>query len=90
MTCSPAHRVHCSPAHEALVAEYRDARQWWEDAFEAGTNETYRPGIIGEQRLASRRGGRNEVVDFVEASPPVTFRAWLEGNAGRNRDPLAE
>jgi hypothetical protein len=26
MRCSPRHRVHCSPAHAALVGEYRDAR----------------------------------------------------------------
>lgn len=90
MSCSPRHRLHCSPAHETLVAEYRDGRQAWEDAFEAGTNETYRPGVIAEQRRASRRGGRNEVVDFVEGSPPLTFRAWLEGSAGANRDPSAE
>lgn len=90
MTCSAAHRKWCSADHEALVAEYRDARFAWEDLFEASTGETYRPGIIAEQREASRRGGRNEVTDFVESTPPITFRAWLEGNAGRNRDPWGE
>lgn len=85
--CSRAHGKWCSPAHVALVGEYRDARFAWEDRFEAGTGTTYRAGIIAEQRHASRRGGRNEVVDFVDTDPPVTFRDWLVGSAGRNACP---
>ena len=35
--CSPRHRLHCSPAHRQLVADYRAARQAWQDAAEAAT-----------------------------------------------------
>lgn len=75
--CSSAHRKGCNPWHARLVGEYRDARDAWEQAFEVGTASTYRLGIIGEARRATRRGGRNEVVDFVDSSPPVVFRDWL-------------
>lgn len=88
--CSRPHRRHCSPDHAQLVSDYRDARCAWEEAFEAGTSSTYRRGIIRDARRASRRGGRNEVVDFVEGVPPVTFREWLVAQAGRNRDPEGE
>lgn len=70
--------------HRQLVESYRDGRRAWEDEFEDTTGTTYRPGIIEEQRRAERRGGRNEVGDFIEAHPPPTFRDWLEANAGRS------
>lgn len=78
-------RVGC--LHRESVENYRAGRAAWEEAFEEATGSSYRPGIIAERQRAERRGGRNEVGDFVESTPPPTFRAWLEGRAGHNQEP---
>lgn len=73
--------------HRASVEDYRAGRAAWEEGFETATGQSYRPDIIAEQQRAERRGGRNEVADYVESSPPPTFRAWLEGHRNRNQEP---
>lgn len=61
-----------------LLAEYRAARDQWEINFDLTTGYTYRPGIIAEARAKSRRGGRNEVCDYVDEHPPPVLAEWLE------------
>jgi hypothetical protein len=69
---------------EALFAEYRAARDQWVTMFDLTTGRTYYPGIIAEARMKSRRGGRNEVCDYVDEHPPPVLGEWLEQwNAAR-------
>ena len=63
---------------DELLAEYRAARDQWEIEFDLTTGYTYRPGIIAEARAKSRRGGRNEVMDYVDEHPPPVLAEWLE------------
>lgn len=58
--------------------EYVYAREKWERDFETATNKTYRPGIIARERAKTKRGGRNEVCDFVDEHPPPMWRYWLQ------------
>lgn len=67
---------------EHVVQTYRDARDAWEAAFEAATHQTYRLGLISVERRRERRGGRREVTDFIESSPPPMLRDFLVGMAG--------
>lgn len=85
MPCPPRMRgCRQDCLHRRLVEDYRDARQAWEDQLEDATGHTYVPGLVTQQRRAARRGGRNEVDDFVEAVPPVTFRdALVDARKGR-------
>lgn len=61
---------------------YSPAREQWEIDFDLHANATYRPGIIERERRKTRRGGRNEVTDFVAAHPPPTLKAFLLAYAG--------
>lgn len=67
---------------EFVMAAYSPAREAWEQAFEEATHQSYRPGIIAESRRETRRGGRNEVMDFVTEHPPPTLKAFLTEYAG--------
>lgn len=67
---------------EFIMEMYSPAREQWEVAFDLGANATYRPGIIAEAQRKTRRGGRNEVTDFVADNPPPTLKAYLLANAG--------
>ena len=71
---------------EELLAEYRAARDQWEIEFDLKTGYTYRPGIIAEARAKSRRGGRNEVTDYVDEYPPPVLSEWLEEWHGARRE----
>lgn len=75
---------------EPLLQEYRDARHAWEQLFEAETQRTYVPGIIERELRKSRRGGRNEVSDFVEQHPPPMLRYWLEQLPRTMQDQLSD
>lgn len=70
-----------------LIGAYRDARDAWELRFETECNQTYRRGIIQRELRKARRGGRNEVYDFVEKDPPPLFRDWLTEWAESQREP---
>lgn len=73
-----------------LVNAYRDARDRWEVRFDVEVGVSYRPGIIREYERKSRRGGRNEVTDWVAENPPPVFRDWLvEWHASR-REPCED
>lgn len=63
---------------------YSPARDQWEVQFDLQANCTYHPGIIEREARKTRRGGRNEVTDFVSRNPPPTLRDYLEANAGMN------
>jgi hypothetical protein len=71
---------------DELLAEYRAARDQWEIEFDLKTGRTYRPGIIAEARAKSRRGGRNEVTDYVDEYPPPVLSEWLEEWHGARRE----
>lgn len=64
--------------HEELLNEYRAAREMWEIHFDLTCSKTYYPGIIEEHRQKARRGGRNEVCDYVDEHPPPVLAEWLE------------
>lgn len=69
---------------EELLAEYRAARDQWVINFDLETGRTYYPGIIDDERRKARRGGRNEVTDYVDEFPPPMFKDWLaEWHAAR-------
>jgi hypothetical protein len=80
--CSPRHRGRCSADHLWLVESYRDARDAREALRESGSSvgaaHSYGSDVAAYQL---------EPDDFAAAYPPVTFRDWLVGNAGRNRHP---
>lgn len=67
---------------EYIMSAYSPAREQWEIDFDSGANATYRPGIIADAQRKTRRGGRNEVTDFVAANPPPTLKDYLLANAG--------
>lgn len=67
---------------ELVTSAYRSARTAWEARFETETGETYQPGIIGRERCAERRGGRREVTDYLDHSPPPTLGQFLTGYSG--------
>lgn len=69
---------------DELLAEYRAARDQWEIEFDLKTGHTYRPGVIEHWRRKAKRGGRNEVMDYVDEYPPPVLAEWLEEwNAAR-------
>lgn len=69
---------------EALLTEYRYARELWENDFERVTGYTYERGLIERERIKERRGGRREVTDFVDENPPPMYADWLrEWHASR-------
>lgn len=72
---------------DALLIEYRYAREKWENDFETATNKTYRPGLIKVERRKARRGGRREVTDFVDENPPPMFTDWLRQWHESRREP---
>jgi hypothetical protein len=74
---------------EALLEEYRAARDQWEINFDLTTGYTYRPGIIAEARAKSRRGGRNEVCDYVDEHPPPVLSEWLQSWHAARREQAA-
>jgi hypothetical protein len=74
---------------EELLAEYRAARDQWRIRFDLTTGYTYRPGIIAEARAKSRRGGRNEVTDYVNEHPPPVLGEWLRAWHGARRERVA-
>ena len=63
---------------DELFAEYRAARDQWVTMFDLTTGHTYRPGVIEQWRRKSKRGGRNEVMDYVDEHPPPVLAEWLE------------
>lgn len=63
---------------DELLAEYRAARDQWEINFDLTTGYTYRPGVIEHWRRKAKRGGRNEVCDYVDEHPPPVLSEWLE------------
>ena len=67
---------------EFVMAAYSPAREAWEQQFEAATHTTYSAGCINDARRETRRGGRNEVTDFVTEHPPPTLKAFLVEYAG--------
>jgi hypothetical protein len=71
---------------EELLAEYRAARDQWEIEFDLKTGHTYRPGVIEHWRRQSRRGGRNEVTDYVDEHPPPVLGEWLREWHGARRE----
>lgn len=75
---------------DALLTEYRYAREQWELRFETATNMTYRPRIIERELRKADRGGRNEVYDFVEQDPPPMFRDWLAEWHASRREPCED
>lgn len=81
--CSARHRRWCSPAHEALVTEYQDARRAWEDARDSG-REAHQAAGAAHSLVAMHQLEDDE---YRELYPPPTFRAWLIGQ--RARDPEA-
>lgn len=70
-----------------LLEEYRCAREQWEINFDLKANQTYYPGIIEVERRKSRRGGRNEVCDYVDEFPPPLFGEWLSEWHAARREP---
>lgn len=64
------------------MTAYSPARITWENEFEAACNMTYAPGIISRAQRRERRGGRNEVMDFVRDNPPPTLKEFLIELAG--------
>lgn len=64
--------------------QYNPVRERWEVQFDLEANCTYYPGIIEKARRRARRGGTNEVTDFVSRNPPPTLRQFLEEFAGMN------
>lgn len=71
---------------EELLAEYRAARDQWEIEFDLQTGHTYRPGVIEQWRRKAKRGGRNEVCDYVDENPPPVLAEWLEEWHGARRE----
>lgn len=72
---------------DALFAEYRACREQWVIMFDLETGQSYYPGIIAEWRQKSRRGGRNEVCDYVDEHPPPVLSEWLsEWHAARRQE----
>ena len=67
--CSPRHH-HCSPAHGALVAGYRDERYRQELTWEGDTG-----AYAGDHRHWVEKGGSL-----------VTFKDWLIANKGSGRE----
>lgn len=78
--CSRSHRS-CSPAHAALVGEYRDAR----DARNAirGSDAPVPAAFAHGARVTFMQ---LEDDDFDRAYPPVTFKDWLVGHVSRQRE----
>lgn len=61
---------------------YGPARDRWEVQMDLEASTTYRPGIIAREKRKARRGGRNEVTDFIAAHPPPTLKEFLLAHAG--------
>lgn len=69
-----------------VTTAYREAREHWEIKFDLEANRTYRPGVIETEQRKTRRGGRNEVSDFVAENPPPVLRDFMVGlSSGRMR-----
>lgn len=64
------------------MEQYHAARTDWLVRFDLEANTTYYPGVIEVERRKTRRGGRNEVTDFVAAHPPPTLKQFLLAHAG--------
>lgn len=62
---------------EFIMSQYHPARENWEVQFDLQANETYYPGVIAKRLRDTRRGGVNEVTDFVSANPPPTLQQYL-------------
>lgn len=82
-SCSPRHRSHCSADHLQLVEGYRDARDARDALRESGAAVVPAAHAFG----AAVAPHQLEDSDFDAAFPPVTFKDWLLGHAGRNRQP---
>ncbi len=76
LPCSPRHRRHCSPAHQRLVSDYRDAR----DAVLAlRESDTLAPAAYGFGASVSFM--QLEAEDKRAAAPLPTFKQWLIDHA---------
>lgn len=74
--CSPRHRRFCSPAHAAVVGDYRDqrdARDFLRESGETVPADYAYGGDVAYYQL--------EQVDFDALVPKVTFKDWLIGHA---------
>jgi hypothetical protein len=73
----------------AAAADYRGARDSWEQEFEATTHTSYAPGLIGRERRREARGGRREVTDYLENHPAPVWRDYLANAAAALHNPDA-
>lgn len=62
---------------DQLLDAYRCAREQWVIEFDLQCSMSYTPALLRRELRKARRGGRNEVYDYVESNPPPLFRDWL-------------